>query len=89
MGLTIGVRFIEGGKSKRAVIISKIKGEECLHEWNDEVQDQQVTQERVVPQDPRQAGHMPETEPEMSRLERQPMLKNPPQVQDREGGKDQ
>ena len=26
MGLTIGVRFIEGGKSKRAVIISKIKG---------------------------------------------------------------
>ena len=30
-----------------------------------------------MPQDPRQAGHMPETEPEMSRLERQPMLKNP------------
>ena len=27
-----------------------------------------------------QAGHMPETEPEMSRLERQPMLKNPSQV---------
>ena len=26
MGLMIGVRFIEGGKSKRAVIISKIKG---------------------------------------------------------------
>ena len=26
MGLTIGVRFIEGGKSKRAVIISKIRG---------------------------------------------------------------
>ena len=25
MGLTIGVRFIEGGKSKRAVIISKIR----------------------------------------------------------------
>ena len=59
-----------------------------LTEWNDEVRDQQVTQERVVPQDPRQAGHMPETEPEMSRLERQPMLKNPSQVQDREGGKD-
>ena len=71
MGLTIGVRFIEGGKSKRVVIISKIRGGgECLLEWNDEVQDQHVTQERVVPQDPRQAGHMPETEPEMSRLER-------------------
>ena len=26
MGLTIGVRFIEGGKSKKAVIISKIRG---------------------------------------------------------------
>ena len=26
MGLTIGVRFIEGGKSKRAVIICKIRG---------------------------------------------------------------
>ena len=26
MGLTIGVRFIEGGKSKRIVIISKIRG---------------------------------------------------------------
>ena len=26
MGLTIGVRFIEGGKSKRTMIISKIKG---------------------------------------------------------------
>ena len=26
MGLTIGVRLIEGGKSKRAVIISKIRG---------------------------------------------------------------
>ena len=26
MGLTIGVRYIEGGKSKRAVIISEIKG---------------------------------------------------------------
>ena len=26
MGLTIGVRFIEGGKSKRAVIINKIGG---------------------------------------------------------------
>ena len=26
IGLTIGVRFIEGGKSKRAVIISKIRG---------------------------------------------------------------
>ena len=49
MGLTIGVRFIEGGKTKRVVIISEIKGEECLPEWNDEVQDQQVTQERVVP----------------------------------------
>ena len=53
MGLTIGVRFIEGGKSKRAVIISKIRGGGCLPEWNDEVQDQHVTQERVVPQDPR------------------------------------
>ena len=70
MGLTIAMRFIEGGKSKRAVIISKIRGEKCLPEWNDEVQDQHVTHERVVPQDPRQAGHMPETEPEMSRLER-------------------
>ena len=26
MGLTIGVRLIEGGKSKRAVIISEIRG---------------------------------------------------------------
>ena len=26
MGLTIGVRFIEGGKSKRALIISEIRG---------------------------------------------------------------
>ena len=26
IGLTIGVRFIEGGKSKRAMIISKIRG---------------------------------------------------------------
>ena len=26
MGLTIGVRFIEGGKSKREVIISEIRG---------------------------------------------------------------
>ena len=26
IGLTIGVRFIEGGKSKRVVIISKIRG---------------------------------------------------------------
>ena len=26
MGLTIGVRFIKGAKSKRAVIISKIRG---------------------------------------------------------------
>ena len=26
MGLTIGVRFIEGGKSKIVVIISKIRG---------------------------------------------------------------
>ena len=29
------------------------------------------------------------TEPEMSRLERQPMLNNPPQIQDKEGGKGQ
>ena len=60
-----------------------------LIEWNDEVQDQQKTQERVMPQDPRQASHMLGTESEMSHLERQPMLKNPPQVQDREGEKDQ
>ena len=26
IGLTIGVRFIEGGKSKRAVIINEIRG---------------------------------------------------------------
>ena len=26
MGLTIGVRFIKGGKSKKAMIISKIRG---------------------------------------------------------------
>ena len=26
MGLTIGVRFIEGGKSKRTVIMSEIRG---------------------------------------------------------------
>ena len=26
MGFTIGVRFIKGGKSKRAVIISEIRG---------------------------------------------------------------
>ena len=26
MGLTIGVRFIEGGKSKKSVIINEIKG---------------------------------------------------------------
>ena len=26
MGFTIGVRFIEGGKSKRSVIINKIRG---------------------------------------------------------------
>ena len=26
MGLTIGVRFIEGGKSKKAMIISEIRG---------------------------------------------------------------
>ena len=26
MGLTIGVRFIDGGKSKRVVIISEIRG---------------------------------------------------------------
>ena len=26
IGFTIGVRFIEGGKSKRAVIISEIRG---------------------------------------------------------------
>ena len=26
MGLTIGMRFIEGGKGKRAVIICKISG---------------------------------------------------------------
>ena len=58
-------------------------------EWNDEVQDQHETQERVVPQDPRQASHMLGTEPEMIRLERQPMLKNPPQIQDREGEKNQ
>ena len=44
---------------------------------------------RVVPQDPRQVGHMSGTESEMSCLERQLMLKNPPQVQDRKGGKDQ
>ena len=42
-----------------------------------------------MPQDPRQAGHMPRKEPKMSRLERQSMSKNLPQVQDREGGKDQ
>ena len=29
------------------------------------------------------------TEPEMSRLERQPMLNNPPQIQDKEEGKGQ
>ena len=40
-----------------------------------------------MPQDPR--GHMPGTDLEMSCLERQSMSKNPPQVQDREGGKDQ
>ena len=40
-----------------------------------------------MPQDLRQAGHMLEIEPEISHLERQPMLKNPSQVQDREGGK--
>ena len=74
MGLTIGVRFIEGGKSKITVIIRELKGPE----WNDEVQDQQETQERVVPQDPRQADHMSRTEPEMSHLERQLMLKKPP-----------
>ena len=37
MGFTIGVRFIEGGKSKRAVITNKIRGREYLPEWNDEV----------------------------------------------------
>ena len=34
--------------------------------------------------DPRQVGHMSEIELEINCLERQPMLKNPPQVQDRE-----
>ena len=29
MGLTIGVRFIEGGKSKRIVIISEIRGRDA------------------------------------------------------------
>ena len=43
----------------------------------------------MVPQDPRQVGHMPMIELEMSCLERYLMSKNPPQVQDREGGKDQ
>ena len=56
MGLTIGVRFIEGGKSKKSSDNQWDKGEECLPKWNDEVQDQQETQERVVPQDPRHAG---------------------------------
>ena len=37
MGLTIGMRFIEGSKSKKAMIISEIKGEECLPKWNNEV----------------------------------------------------
>ena len=49
MDLTIGVRFIEGGKSKRVVIISEIRREKCLPEWNNKVQDQQEAQERVVP----------------------------------------
>ena len=34
-------------------------------------------------------GHVLGTQLEMSCLERQPMLKNPPQVQDKEGGKNQ
>ena len=58
MGLTIGVRFIEGGKSKRVVIINEIRGRNAYSSGTmkfrtNEVQDQQETQERVMPQDPR------------------------------------
>ena len=79
MGLTIGVRFIEGGKSKRAMIISEIKGRNAYSSgmkkfrtnkrlkrgWCHRIQD-------------RQAYHTLGIKLEMSRLERQPMSKNPP-----------
>ena len=90
MGFMIGVRFIESGKNKRVVIISEIRGRNAYPNgttkfrtnrrlrrgWFHRVQD-------------KQAYHMLGIKLEMSRLERQPMSKNPPQVQDREGGKDQ
>ena len=37
MGLTIGVRFIEGGKSKRAVIINEIRGRMLAHSQVQEI----------------------------------------------------
>ena len=89
MGLTIGVRFIKGGKSKREVIINEIRGRNAYLSGTTKIKTNRRLRRGVVPQDPRQVGHMSKTEPEMSRLERQLMLKNPPQFQDKEGGKDQ
>ena len=41
----------------------------------------------MVPQDPGQVSHVSGTKLEISRLERQPMLKNPPQIKDKKGEK--
>ena len=41
----------------------------------------------MVPQDPGQVSHVSGTKLEISHLERQPMLKNPPQIKDKKGEK--
>ena len=90
MDLKIGVRFIEGGKSKRAMIISEIRGSNaCLSGTTKFKTNKRLRRGWCHRIQDKQAYHMLGIKLEMSRLERQPMSKNPPQVQDREGGKDQ
>ena len=84
MGLTIGVRFIEGGKSKRAVIISEIKGRN--------VYPSETTKFKTNRRLKRGWCHRIQDRRVICRGQNrrwQPMSKNPPQVQDRERGKDQ
>ena len=84
MGLTIGVRFIEGGKSKIAVIIGEIRWRNAYPSG--------MTKFRTNRRLRRRWCHKIQGKRVICRGQNrrwQPMSKNPPQVQDRERGKDQ
>ena len=78
MGLTIGVRFIEGCKRKRAIIINEIRGRNAYPSRTTKFRTNRRLRRGWCHKIQDMRDHMPGTEPKMSCLERQSMLKNPP-----------